>query len=257
MSISLKIKELRKQKKLTQDEFSSMIGVDNSQLSKIERGVLRPTLEHILEISSKFNVTTDYLLKDDVLEVNILNEPETLYGRMPSIITIPEKEQEKENIEIVPVKLAAGYVGGGFQKEDFIKNLPKFRLPYLNNGSFRCFGVGGYSMHNGIQDEDWFVGKFVDNLFNLSEGKIHAVIAPKAESLLIKRVFRHPTKSDFLILRSDNNDTYNTFPDIEIHISNISELWSYAGLISFKEPAYDFSKFREILSLNLHKVSVE
>ncbi|AKQ39431.1 transcriptional regulator [Riemerella anatipestifer Yb2] len=59
--IGLKIKELRKEKNLTQMEFSEKIGVDNSQLSKIEQGKLSPTLNQLLEISSIFNVSLDWL----------------------------------------------------------------------------------------------------------------------------------------------------------------------------------------------------
>lgn len=59
--IGLKIKELRKDKKLTQIEFSSKIGIDNSQLSKIEQGKLMPTLSQLLEISSIFKVSLDWL----------------------------------------------------------------------------------------------------------------------------------------------------------------------------------------------------
>lgn len=59
--IGLKIKELRKDRKLTQIEFSSKIGIDNSQLSKIEQGKLMPTLSQLLEISSIFKVSLDWL----------------------------------------------------------------------------------------------------------------------------------------------------------------------------------------------------
>lgn len=62
MSIGLRIKGLRKQKKLNQIELSSKLGVDNSQFSKIENGKLMPTIGHIMEICSIFNVSADWLL---------------------------------------------------------------------------------------------------------------------------------------------------------------------------------------------------
>lgn len=58
----LKIKELRKLKKLNQKEFSDRIGIDNSQLSKIEQGKLNPTLAQLLEIASIFDVSLDWLV---------------------------------------------------------------------------------------------------------------------------------------------------------------------------------------------------
>ncbi len=65
MDIGLKIKELRKCKNLSQIQFSAIIGIDNSQLSKIERGNLQPTITQLMEISSKFNVSIDSLLSNE------------------------------------------------------------------------------------------------------------------------------------------------------------------------------------------------
>jgi hypothetical protein len=176
------------------------------------------------------------------------------YNRMPSVITVSKEDSGIENIEIVPAKLAAGYVGGGYENPDFIRELPKFRLPFLNGGTFRCFGIEGYSMENGIRDNDFFVGRFLDNIRELGEGKIHALIIPKLNTFLLKRVFRHPTDPDMIILRSDNNDIVNTYPDIHIHIRYIAEMWTYASTISFKEPYYDMEKFRNILLTQPQKV---
>ena len=60
-SIGLKIKELRKEEKMTQKALSAKIGIDDSQLSKIEQGKLMPTLTQLLEISSIFNISLDWL----------------------------------------------------------------------------------------------------------------------------------------------------------------------------------------------------
>jgi hypothetical protein len=209
----------------------------------------------IAKILSEYpNLNPEWLLtgKGEMLKKS---SPETYinYDRMPAVITVPDEASDVENIEIVPVKLAAGYVGGGYAEKGFIEKLPKFRLPFLRNGTFRCFSIGGHSMDR-IQDDDWFIGKFLDNTRKFNEGKVHAVIAPGAESLLIKRIFRHPTDKDMLILRSDNNDISNVYPDIQMHIKYIAELWSYAALISFKEPTYDMEKFKEILNKHPEKV---
>jgi transcriptional regulator with XRE-family HTH domain len=61
MSISLRIKELRKSKNITQKDFSASIKVDNSQFSKIESGKLQPTIQQLMDISSNFGITMDWL----------------------------------------------------------------------------------------------------------------------------------------------------------------------------------------------------
>jgi transcriptional regulator with XRE-family HTH domain len=61
MSISLRIKELRKSKNFTQKDFSAIIKVDNSQFSKIESGKLQPTIQQLMDISSNYEVSMDWL----------------------------------------------------------------------------------------------------------------------------------------------------------------------------------------------------
>lgn len=61
MSIALRIKELRKLKNVTQKDLSTTIKVDSSQFSKIESGKLQPTIQQLMDISSNFNVSMDWL----------------------------------------------------------------------------------------------------------------------------------------------------------------------------------------------------
>lgn len=63
-----RIKELRKEKHLTQERLSELIGIETRNLIKIEKGETFPrvqTLEKILEI---FNITAQELFKYEHLE---------------------------------------------------------------------------------------------------------------------------------------------------------------------------------------------
>lgn len=71
----LKIKELRKEKNISQKELSEKIGIDNSQLSKIEKGKMMPTLHQLMEISSIFNVSLDWLIGREELKEPINQDP--------------------------------------------------------------------------------------------------------------------------------------------------------------------------------------
>lgn len=73
MSISLRIKELRKKNNISQKEFAASIGIDDSQLSKIERGILQPTINQIMEISSIYQTSTDWLLLGNKSESKTVN----------------------------------------------------------------------------------------------------------------------------------------------------------------------------------------
>ena len=264
-----RIKEFIDFKKLSISGFEKSIGAGNNSIgTSIKRktdlsgGILSKILKNYEELSPEWLLTGkgEMLKKKEVQEPIIYDDKGTEvgyyinYNRMPAVITVSEEDMGKENIDIVPTKLAAGYVGGGYSDPAFIEELPKFRLPFLNNGTFRCFGIQGYSMENGIRDNDFFIGRFLDNIREFGEGKIHALILPELHSFLLKRVFRHPVDPNMLILRSDNNDISNTYPDIYIHIRYIAEMWSYASIISFKEPYYNMERFREILATQPQKV---
>ncbi|MDR1403274.1 MAG: helix-turn-helix domain-containing protein, partial [Tannerellaceae bacterium] len=58
----MRIKYLRELEKLSKKDFALRIGIDNSQYGKIESGKLTPTIQQLMEISSKFNISTDWLL---------------------------------------------------------------------------------------------------------------------------------------------------------------------------------------------------
>ncbi|MCT4318766.1 S24 family peptidase [Elizabethkingia anophelis] len=262
MSVKDRVKQFVEYNSMSISAFEKRINASNGYVNSISKSIGLDKIETILENFP--NINLEWLLtgKGEMLKKTYRNEiltskDEAVHNRMPTIITVSDEDSGRENIEIVPAKLAAGYVGGGYANPVFIKELPKFRLPFLNNGTFRCFGIEGYSMENGIRDNDFFVGRFLDNIREFGEGKIHALIIPELSTFLLKRVFRHPLNPDMLILRSDNNDTVNTYPDIHIHIKYIVEIWSYAATISFKEPYYNMEKFREILSTNPQKVIYE
>ena len=57
-----RLKKLRKEKKISQQELAQMVGVDIRQISRYEGGKIVPYAETIVKLANVFNVTTDYLL---------------------------------------------------------------------------------------------------------------------------------------------------------------------------------------------------
>ena len=57
-----RLKELRIEKGLTQDELASYLKVARSNISKYEQGTVDLSNEFLIQLSNFFNVTTDYLL---------------------------------------------------------------------------------------------------------------------------------------------------------------------------------------------------
>jgi transcriptional regulator with XRE-family HTH domain len=63
LSFAQKVRALRKQKKLSQQEFAEVVGIDRTYASQIERGIANPSLLVMLSISSALNVHITELLK--------------------------------------------------------------------------------------------------------------------------------------------------------------------------------------------------
>jgi transcriptional regulator with XRE-family HTH domain len=60
VSIGQRVRQLRGQ--LRQDSFAPSLGVTQSQLSKIERGVLAPSIEVLLILKERFDKSIDWIL---------------------------------------------------------------------------------------------------------------------------------------------------------------------------------------------------
>lgn len=66
MKLSEKITELRKTMGWSQEQLADRLDISRQSVSKWESGASVPELDKILAMSNIFNVTTDYLLKEDI-----------------------------------------------------------------------------------------------------------------------------------------------------------------------------------------------
>ena len=74
MKLSEKLYSLRKKSGLSQEQLAERLDVSRQAVSKWESGVSVPESEKLVVISSYFNVSVDYLLKDE-LDSPDANEP--------------------------------------------------------------------------------------------------------------------------------------------------------------------------------------
>lgn len=66
------LKELRKEKGLTQEQFSEILGVSNRSISRWENGINMPDFDLVIEIANYYEISIDELLdgerKDDMID---------------------------------------------------------------------------------------------------------------------------------------------------------------------------------------------
>ena len=210
MSISLKIKELRKSKNLTQKEFSSKIKVDDSQFSKIEQGKLQPTLNQLMEISSNFNVSMDELCFDNnsMLKKNIpLAKP---------------VENSINGIPLIPIEAMAGFGGGDIQVLEL--DCEFFTIPTFKGADF-LIQVKGSSMYPKYNSGDIVACKKL-NLNDLFFQWNKVYVLDTEQGALIKRIDIGSDENHVMIV--SDNEKYRPFP---LHKSKINAISIVMGVI--------------------------
>jgi transcriptional regulator with XRE-family HTH domain len=89
MSFEKRIAELRKEKKISQEELSKKIGVHQNVIGRYERGEAKPSIEVATAIADVFNVSLDYLVGKTEFIVD-----EDIANRILTIQKLPEQDRE-------------------------------------------------------------------------------------------------------------------------------------------------------------------
>lgn len=95
-----RIKQLREKNGITQEKLGQLIGVQSSAISKYEKGIVPLTDDTIRELCKIFNVTSDYLicndieLSNEVLEIEVLKKALQKAGFMSGNEDLTDEELE-------------------------------------------------------------------------------------------------------------------------------------------------------------------
>ncbi len=73
MEFKDRLKQLRKAKKLSQNELATAIGVHVTNISRYERGENKPATDVLAKLANQLNTTTDYLMNGSTEEAAISN----------------------------------------------------------------------------------------------------------------------------------------------------------------------------------------
>lgn len=78
MDISNQILNIRKEEKLTQEEFGKLFYVTRQTVSNWENGKTYPDLQTLVDISNQFEISLDLLLKGDSKMVKVIDKERML-----------------------------------------------------------------------------------------------------------------------------------------------------------------------------------
>lgn len=245
--IATNMKFLRKLKSWTQNDLAEELNIKRSLIGAYEEGRARPTYEVLYDLSKVFKYSIDQLITKDLRQtekVPLFSEDQLksdVTGKNLRILAITVDKKENENIEMIPVKAAAGYLNG-YADPTFIKELNKFRLPFLPAGTYRAFEIKGDSMLP-ILPGSVIVGEYIDNWKQIKDGHTYIILS-KHDGIVFKRVFNQVEENGTLILRSDNT----SYPAYPIKIDEVLEVWKAVLNISYLNKGSDMS-FQNIMQL--------
>lgn len=158
-------------------------------------------------------------------------EPKTpaSYNRGKEVLVVTVDNQRKDNIEFVPVKASAGYLSG-YADPEFVKELPRFHLPVLKQGTYRAFEIKGDSMLP-LMPGSIIVGEYVEKLNDIKSGKTY-VLVTQQDGVVYKRVFNYLEENGKLFLVSDNRQ----YAPYQVDGEDVVEAWSAKAYISVQFP---------------------
>lgn len=95
-----RLKDLRKSRRLTQEEFGEIISVTQQNISKYENDVYEMPIDVLINVSQYFNVSIEYLLglteiKRDIAGQVIVNKTvDEYYDLVEAFKTLGDEDQE-------------------------------------------------------------------------------------------------------------------------------------------------------------------
>ncbi|RTQ51678.1 helix-turn-helix domain-containing protein [Hymenobacter gummosus] len=256
--INTNLKFWRRELGLTQAQLADKLSIKRSLIGAYEEGRAEPKLTTLVKMARLFGISLDALVTIDfskkrqaaavmrqlqnapALEAAgsdgaSVTDPERAKGENLRVLAFTVGKDEKENIELVPLKAAAGYLNG-YADQEYIEELPKFRLPMLGQtGTFRAFEIAGDSMLP-IASGTTIVGRYVADWNEVKDGT-PCIVVSKKEGIVFKRVFNRLQDAAILTLHSDN-PVYSPY---DIDVEDVLEIWEAKSFISSTFPIADLS----------------
>jgi len=244
-SVTTRIAEMVAHYGLNANSLTTKLGYStNSKMYKILAGT-EPSFPTLVDMLRAFpEVSPSWLVLG---EGGMLRAPATdaapatsraaLAGGRPSVInsgqvlTITVDSAGNENTELVPVQAQAGY-SVQHNEAVYLQDLPRYRIPGFEHGTYRAFEVAGDSMEPTLNHRDVVVASYVDNWRLLEPGDVYVVVT--AESVMLKRIRERITAHDMTVMLYSDNHHRKPYP---MDCADIAQLWRVRGYISTYLPS--------------------
>ncbi len=226
-NISSNLKFLRKGKKITQQQFADIMEIKRASVGAYEEDRAEPKYELLKKIAEFYGLTMDELA-NDVIDDKWKPVPKSNASNL-RVLSVTVSDDNRENIELVPVKASAGYLNG-YGDPEYVAELPKFSLPMFGQGTFRAFEIKGDSMLP-LPSGSIIVAEYVENWHDIKPGNTYIVVS-KEDGVVYKRIAFKFKEDKGLKLVSDNK----TYEPYWVETADILEVWKAKAFISTQLP---------------------
>lgn len=226
-NISSNLKFLRKGKKITQQQFADIMGIKRASVGAYEEDRAEPKYELLKKIAEFYGLTMDELA-NDVIDDKWKPIPKSNASNL-RVLSVTVDGNDRENIELVPIKASAGYLNG-YGDPEYVAELPKFSLPTFGQGTFRAFEIKGDSMLP-LPSGSIIVAEYVENWHDIKPGHTYIVVS-REEGVVYKRIAFKFKEDKGLKLVSDNK----TYEPYWVETPDILEVWKAKAFISTQLP---------------------
>lgn len=230
------LKFLRKRRKLSQDMLAENLGMSRAKLNSHENGHSKsPAIEDLLLCADYFRMSVDTLLRVDLSKLSELKIRDLeagndvfLSGSKVRILATTVSSSNEDNIELVPIKAKAGYLGG-FGDPEYLSTLPVFHLPNLpKDKKYRMFQTEGDSMLP-IADGAYVIGSYLSE-WRLAK-ETPCVVVTASEGVSFKMLSFQAKERNFLLRSLNPAYTPYTVPAEEVR-----EIWKFEYYMSDEFP---------------------
>lgn len=226
-NIASNLKYLRKKHGMTQQQFADLMEIKRASVGAYEEGRAEPKYELLKKIAEHYQLNMDQLTHEVIDEKW---KPATK-GNSSNlrILSLTVDRENRENIELVPVKASAGYMNG-YADPEYVKELPKFSLPMFTQGTYRAFEIKGDSMLP-LPSGSIIVGEYVEDWQDIKAGQTYVIIS-KEDGIVYKRIGGKFREDKGLKLVSDNK----LYEPYWVAAEDIVEVWRAKAFISTEFP---------------------
>lgn len=226
-NISSNLKYLRKKKGLTQQQFADLMEIKRASVGAYEEDRAEPKYELLKKIAEFYDLSMDELANDEIAD-KWKPTPKSNASNL-RVLSVTVDSNDRENIELVPVKASAGYLNG-YADPEYVSELPKFSLPMFNQGTYRAFEIKGDSMLP-LASGSLIIAEYVENWHDIKPGQTYVIVSSD-EGIVYKRIGQKFKEDKGLKLVSDNK----TYEPYWVSANEILEVWKAKGFVSTELP---------------------